>query len=113
MALQPIEQLIPDPVLRLFCRYDAIDPETGATLWQTNGRGKGGLPKYVLIKPRARPLPSTDWSQYRMPSDWEDKDRKFIRAWTVSEAIAIGNERLEKMRRLASVSATPQGEGQG
>ena len=49
--LQLIEQVITDPIQRLFCQWDAIDTETGAFLMRTNGRGKGGLPKFVLIKP--------------------------------------------------------------
>lgn len=40
--LQLIEQVITDPIQRLFCQWDAIDTETGAFLMRTNGRGKGG-----------------------------------------------------------------------
>lgn len=94
--LQPIEHIIIDPFLRLFCYYDAIDTESGAILFRTNGRGKGGLPKYVLIKPRERPTNVADWSQYRL-GDWEGGNRKFIRAWSLDEAIRIGNQRLERM----------------
>lgn len=98
--LQPIENLITDPFMRLFSRYDAIDTESGATLQRTNGRGKGGLPKYVLIRPNEPPAPNTDWMKYRL-GHWEDRNRKFIRAWSLVEAIAIGNERLAKMLRTA------------
>lgn len=96
--LQPIEQLIPNAVHRLFCRYDAIDPESGATLQRTNGRGKGGLPKYILILPNDKPAPDTDWAKYRM-GEWEDSNRKFIRAWTWQEALEQANTKLAKMAR--------------
>jgi hypothetical protein len=73
---------------------DAIDTETGAFLMRTNGRGKGGLPKFVLIKPNKS---VEERGGLFTPYDWDDKNRKFIRAWTLREAIEIGNKRLERM----------------
>jgi hypothetical protein len=92
--LQLIEQVITDPIQRLFCQWDAIDTETGAFLMRTNGRGKGGLPKFVLIKPNKS---VEERGGLFTPYDWDDKNRKFIRAWTLREAIEIGNKRLERM----------------
>ena len=92
--LQLIEQVITDPIQRLFCQWDAIDTETGAFLMRTNGRGKGGLPKFVLIKPNKS---VEERGGLITTYDWDDKNRKFIRAWTLREAIEIGNKRLERM----------------
>jgi hypothetical protein len=92
--LQLIEQVTTDPIQRLFCQWDAIDTETGAFLMRTNGRGKGGLPKFVLIKPNKS---VEERGGLFTPYDWDDKNRKFIRAWTLREAIEIGNKRLERM----------------
>lgn len=94
--LTPIEKLVADQFLLLFTYYDAIDTESGATLQRTNGRGKGGLPKYVLILPNEKPATDTDWAKYRHGS-WEYSNRKFIRAWTFAEALEIANSRLAKM----------------
>ena len=96
--LTPIEQLVPDPFMRLFCHYDAIDTESGAIFFRTNGRGKGGLPKYILILPNEKPAPDTVWTQYRHGS-WEYSNRKFIRAWTFQEALEIANQKLSKLLR--------------
>lgn len=92
--LQLIEQVITDPIQHLFCQWDAIDTETGAFLMRTNGRGKGGLPKFVLIKPNKS---VEERGGLFTTYDWDDKNRKFIRAWTLREAIEIGNKRLERM----------------
>jgi len=66
----------------------------GAFLMRTNGRGKGGLPRFVLIKPNKS---VEERGGLFTTYDWDDKDRKFIRAWTLREAIEIGNKRLERM----------------
>ena len=100
--LQPIEELIPDPVHRLFCRWDAIDTETGAFLFRTNGRGKGGLPTYILIKPNESVAERGGWLSTKYT--WESKNRKFIRAWSLTEAITIGDQRLAKMAQLEARS---------
>lgn len=94
--LQPIHELVPDPFDRLFCRYDAIDTETGAIFFRTNGRGKGGLSTFVLIKPNEKPASETVWAQYCL-DEWEYGNRKFIRAWTFTEALDKANKRLERM----------------
>lgn len=97
--LQPIEQLIPDPVHRLFCRFDAVDPDTGAFLWQTNGRGKGGLPTWILILPNE--TVAERGGLFSKDYTWEYENRKRFRAWSLAEAIEIGNRRLAKMTQPA------------
>jgi hypothetical protein len=80
---------------RLLRGWHALDVESGAFMYRTHGRGKYGLPKYVLILPNKSPeergglLERYDWDY---PSG-----RKFIRAWTFDEALSIANERLKKM----------------
>jgi hypothetical protein len=101
--LQPIETAIPDPIERLFCPWNALDPDSGAFLFRTNGRGKGGLPTYVLIKPNKTVAVR---GGLFTPYQWDyPTGRKFIRAWTLEEAIEIGNQRLAKMMRQSAQKA--------
>lgn len=104
--IQPIEQLISDPFARLFCRFDAVDPESGAYLFHTAGRGKGGLPKYILILPN---VPVAKRESLFTHATWNDGERKFIRAWSREEAIRVANGRLMKMlaKRAQTSEAVP------
>lgn len=95
MSLIPINQLPPDDYLAaIFRGWVAIDPESGAQLSVSHGR-TSKAPKYILILPnrsveaRGGLFASYDWDYPR--------GRKFLRAWTVEEAIEIANVKLAKM----------------
>lgn len=110
-GLQPIADLGLTDSERLgaiFKRWCAIDPETGAFLSASNGRTKYGDTKYILILPTKTPAERGGlFADY----DWTEKDRKRIRAWSLSEAIEIANKRLEKMvatRRKESIRESPK-----
>lgn len=76
-------------------RLVAICPESGAMLNQTNGKGMGGLPTYVLILPNKT---VAERGGYLSRYDWDyPAGRKFVRAWSDSEAITAANEKLDKM----------------
>lgn len=80
----------------------ALDETTGAMMTRTHGRGKNGLPKYVLILPKETLAQRNNdlFSSYT----WENPDRKFIRAWNDTEAIKEGNIKLEKMLNSREVA---------
>lgn len=73
----------------------ALDPESGAFLYQTRGRGKGGLPSYILILPNRTPQERGGLTT-RYEFDYP-QGRKFIREWTEQEAIETANQKLAKM----------------
>lgn len=76
--------------------FIAICPESGAFMARTSGNPQtGNAPKYVLILPnksvKERGGLLTDY-------EWDyPHGRKFIRAWTVDDAIEIANDKLAKM----------------
>lgn len=95
MSLIPISQLPPDDYLAaIFRSWVAIDIESGAQLSMSHGR-TSKAPKYILVLPnksveeRGGLFANYDWDY--------PKDRKFLRAWTVKEAIEIANVKLAKM----------------
>lgn len=70
----------------------AVCPETGAFLSENNGRTKYGDRRYVLI------LPNKSVEQRGgLFARYEWDHRSFLRAYTRSEAIARGNELLQKL----------------
>lgn len=83
-------------LLRDWC---AIDTESGAYLKQTSGRGKCGLPKFFVILPHKSPAERGGFFKNTVSGGFE---RTTIRAWTLQEAIKIGNERLPKLTKRAS-----------
>ena len=98
--LQPIDQLNFSEGERLgiifLHRFIAACPETGAMLFPTNGRPKGNnAPRYVLIKPN-KSLEERGGLLSRYSWDYPH-GRKFVRAWSDSEAIDLANKKLEKM----------------
>jgi hypothetical protein len=69
-------------------RYYAVDTETGAHLSRSYGRSKSGNgPKWFLILP-------LDGQLFDSRASCE---RATFRAWGLSEAIAIANEKLPKL----------------
>lgn len=72
----------------------AIDTVTGACLHASRGRTKRGDTRYTLIVP-------TESVEERgglfAPYDWTEKDRKFIRAWSLREAVEVANLHLRKI----------------
>lgn len=95
MSLIPISQLPPDDYLAaIFRSWVAIDIESGAQLSMSHGR-TSKTPKYILVLPnksveeRGGLFASYDWDY--------PHGRKFLRAWTVEEAIEIANVKLAKM----------------
>ncbi len=85
-----------DKIAALLLRsWRALDVESGAFLSRTHGRGKYGLPKYILILPNKTP---EERGGLLARYEWDyPKGRKFIRAWTEEEAIESANARLKKM----------------
>lgn len=87
--------------------WDAVDVENVVYLKQTAGRGKYGLPKFLLIAPDPKPAQFSDILQaYCYP----DFVRSVIRAWSLEEAIEIANKRLPallKRRRTMRSLDTP------
>jgi hypothetical protein len=78
----------------LVLRCHAADFEHGAHLSKTAGRGKSGLPKYVLIVKDANAGAADLRALMHFSFEWDY--RSFIRAWSLQEAIEIANQRLEK-----------------
>lgn len=77
--------------------WSAVCPVTGAFLSASHGRTKRGDTKYVLILPTETPAERGGlFAKY----EWNDEDRKFIRAYSEAEAIEIANKRLEKMLKV-------------
>lgn len=75
--------------------WDAVCPETGAILSRGYGRVKSGnAPKYTLILPNKS---LEERGGIFGDIHFNDNERKQFRAWSLSEAIRIGNEKLEKM----------------
>ena len=80
--------------------FFAVCPESGAMLKAAHGNPKAGnAPKYVLILPnksvneRGGLLTNYEWDY--------PHGRKFIRAWTETEAIKLANKKLAKMVLIA------------
>jgi len=74
--------------------WDAIDPDSGAHLSASNGR-TSRAPKYILILPNK---PVQERGLFG-PSDWDyPHGRKFVRAWSLKDAIELANEKLRKMQ---------------
>jgi hypothetical protein len=96
--LRPISQVTltdTERIAAVLKGWMALDTETGAFLSQTRGRGKRGLPTYILILPNKTLIQRGGlFAEY----DWDyPKDRKFIREWTDEAAIETANKRLRKM----------------
>ena len=73
----------------------AVCPDTGAILGRSSGRPKSGnATKYVLILPNET-IEERGGLFGRV--NFDDKERKFLRAWSEAEAIQTANEKLEKM----------------
>ena len=98
MMLKPIDEIDlsgTERITAIIRGWVALDTDTGAFLSQTSGRGKGGLPKYILILPnksvaeRGGLFASYQWDY--------PKGRKFIRAWTLREAVEAANIKLARM----------------
>jgi hypothetical protein len=79
----------------------ALDVESGAFMFRTNGRGKAGLLKFILILPAQTPAERGGlFESYT----WNSSDRKFIRAWSEAEAIkAEGKEETADIAYLKSL----------
>jgi len=83
--------------------WDAIDPDSGAHLSSSHGRSSRA-PKYILILPNK---PVQERGLFG-PSDWDyPQGRKFVRAWSLKDAIEAANVKLAKM-----MSQAPQPEVQ-
>jgi hypothetical protein len=89
--LQPITAFSQDIQLKnIFRGYIALCPETGAYMWRSRGR-TSQAPKYGFICPKVW---SGDFFTY---PEWDNEDRKFVRAWTDAEAIELANEKLARI----------------
>lgn len=96
----------------MFTNWLALDLDNGAYLFRTYGRGKGGLPTYVLIVhgPGYADVEALSKAGF----DW--KYRSFIRAWGHADALELANVRLQKhLQRTAALSpaAAPAPDGRG
>jgi len=84
--------------------WDAVDVENCAYLKQTAGRGKYGLPKFLLIAPDPKPVQLTDILQ---AYSYHDVVRSVIRAWSLDEAIEIANKRLPALLKRRRTMFAP------
>lgn len=74
--------------------WDAVDPDSGAVLQASHGRSRNA-PRYVLTLPNR-----TVEQRGGLFTDFEvdyPQGRKFVRAWTLQEAIDAANKKLAKM----------------
>ena len=74
--------------------WDAVDLDNFAYLLQTNGRGKYGLPKFILSVYVEHPETFEDTLKA-----YADYARIYstIRAWSLDEAIEVANRRLPRL----------------
>lgn len=95
--LQPISELPQEIQLQNIIRdWTAICLETGAHLSRSQGRPKwNSAPKYILILPN-KSIEERGGLFARYIWDYP-AGRKFIRAWSDTEAIEEANRKLEKM----------------
>lgn len=96
--LTPINQL--DEQTRmdmLFKRVDAYDPDTGANMHVSHGNSRGA-PKWFLFFGDMYDADG-EWRPYR---EW----RTIFRAWSLAEAIEIGNQKLAKLVAKGKVCIT-------
>lgn len=84
--------------------WDAVDVENCVYLKKTAGRGKYGLPKFLLIVPDPKPAQLTDIFQ---AYSYHDYVRSVIRAWSLDEAIQIANQRLPKLLKRRRTKDAP------
>jgi hypothetical protein len=78
--------------------WDAVDTENFAYLHQTNGRGKYGLPKFILVLFVDHPENFED--TLKAYTDLP-RMRSIIRVWSLEEAIEIANKRLPRLQKRA------------
>ena len=83
--------------------WDAIDTENFAYLHRTAGRGKYGLPKFILVLFTNHPATFEELLQAY--SQWESA-YSVIRAWSLEEAIEIANKRLPRLQKKAVKEVT-------
>lgn len=98
--LQPIEQIETDQIklMSIYLRlpnWVAVDPDTGAFMAASNGRTRSGITRYWLIKPNEPLAERGMFGNYT----WSDGGRKSLRAWSLAEAIEIGNKKLAAMTK--------------
>jgi len=104
--LKPISELPEDDHFKaMMLGWVAVDPESGAYLFSTNGRSKSlTAPKYILILPD-EPIADRR-SLFTNCSFGYPYGRKIVRAWSDEDAIAAANGRLPKMiEQQAAVQA--------
>src|SRR5688572_19816401 len=93
--LQPISSLTQEQQIHALLarpQWVAVCQDTGAYLLESHGRSKwGNGTRYFLILPKVNPGKLFDYGQ------WENKDRKIFRAFTLAAAIEEANKKLEKM----------------
>lgn len=83
-----------DRMNALWKDWVAVDPVTGAHLSRLNGRTRKA-PRYVLILPNKS---VEERGGLFGPYEWDyPQGRKFVRAWTVQEAIEQADAKLIKM----------------
>jgi hypothetical protein len=78
--------------------WDAVDTDNFAYLRQTAGRGKYGLPKFILLLVTN---PPEKFEQLLEAYSNFDKVYSVIRAWSLEEAIEIANKRLPRLQKRA------------
>ena len=100
--LIPISQLPPDDYLRAVLRGHlvAVDPDSNAWLTVSHGH-TSKAPKYILTVPNKSAAEDGGlWG----PRTWDyPHGRKFLRAWSDTEAIELANAKLTKMLEARTV----------
>jgi hypothetical protein len=86
--------------------WHAVDTANCGYLYQTSGRGKYGLPKFILVLV-VNPPDRFD-EVMEAYTRWE-RITSVIRAWSLEEAIQIANTRLPRLQKRAQLQRSSEG----
>ena len=84
--------------------WDAVDMENFAYLYQTSGRGKYGLPKFILVLFTEHPDKFEDALKAYLDLS---RVSSVIRAWSLEDAIKIADKRLPRLQKRAQHRVQP------
>lgn len=85
----------------MLVKFSNVRGETNHGIILANGRTRSGIRRYVLILPNKS---IEERGGMFAAYEWEHRSR--ISAWTLAEAIEIGNQRLPKLLKKAQKETT-------